>query len=99
MQPLGNITLNHQYRLSLLTKGSLSVVLASKLVLKYLARRYYCRLHVFPPISHPTYVVTKQAYTAVLSVAFHPSLHFLTSGFDDRTVRLWNYSDLKILIK
>ncbi len=60
--------------------------------MKYLARRYYCRLHVFLPISHPTYVVTKQAYTAVLSVAFHPSLHFLTSEFYDRTVRLWNCS-------
>ena len=30
--PLGNITLNHQHQLGLLTKGSLSVLLVSRLV-------------------------------------------------------------------
>ena len=59
--PLGNITLNHQYRLGLLTKGGLSVVLVSRLVgleqsngLKLqLAKRILSRLHVLPPISRP----------------------------------------------
>ena len=61
---LGNITLNHHYRLSLLTKGSLSVVLASKLVVsKILARRIILCLHVLLPISSPTCVATRRVHT------------------------------------
>ena len=94
MPPLGNITLNHQYRLSLLTKGSLSVVLASKLVVsRNLARCILSRLHVLPRISPPTCVATKQAHTSVLSVAFHPTLPLLATGSSDTIVKLWNCSD------
>ena len=96
MPPLENITLNHQHRLSLLTKGSLSVVLASKLVpKKYLARRILSRLHVLPRISPPTCIATKYVITSSInSIAFHPTLPLLATGCTDRFVRLWNCSEL-----
>ena len=92
MPPLENITLNHKYRLSLLTKGSLSVVLASKLVPnKYLARRILSRLHVFLPISPPTCIANIPGHTnSVGSIAFHPTQSIIVSASVDGMVKLWD---------
>jgi WD40 repeat protein len=97
--PLGNITLNHQYRLGLLTKGSLSVILVSRLVgverrNMQLEKRILSRLHVLPPISLPTCVATLRAHAnGVISVAFHPTLPLLASGCVDNTVKIWDCTD------
>ena len=96
IMPLGNVTLNHQHRLRLLAKGGLSVLLVSRLLVSrnmQLAKRILSRLHVLPPISHPTSVATIREPTHyVESVAFHPTLPLLASGSRDATVKIWDCS-------
>jgi WD40 repeat protein len=94
--PLETITLNPKHRLDLLTKGSLSVVLVSRLVglersMSLVKKRILSRLHVLPPISPPTCIATMRRHTeGVTSLAFHPTQPLLASSSYDNTVKLWD---------
>jgi len=106
MQPLGNFTLNPMYRLKLLSRSSLSVLLATRLAqgeirntrleLK-LAKRIISRTHELPEISPPTLAITLDKSNNghgdwVLSVAFHRTLPLLATGSSDNTAKLWRFS-------
>jgi WD40 repeat protein len=96
--PLETITLNPKHRLDLLTKGSLSVVLVSRLVglersMSLVKKRILSRLHVLPPISPPTCVFTdRDAYDHDRSIAFHPTLPLLVTGTSNH-LKTWNCTD------
>jgi len=104
VQPFGNFTLNHKYRLILLGRSGLSILLATKLVQSdrrnirlelQLAKRIMGRTHKLPEISPLTLVATLDERNPdwhnymVSSVAFHPSLPLLVTVSADRTAKLW----------
>ena len=97
MQPLGNFTLNHRYRLNLLSRSSISVILATRLVqceIKnrlelQLANRIISRTHKLPEISPPTLAKTLKISNVIHSVAFHPTLPLLATGSRDN-IQLWH---------
>jgi len=103
MQPLENFTLNHRYRLQLLGRSSISVLLATRLVQGEirntglelrLAKRIISRTHELPEISPPTLATTLDKSnnghsSSVSSVAFHPTLPLLATCSWDQTVKLW----------
>ena len=96
MQPLGNFTLNHRYRLNLLGRSGLSVMLATRLMEEsqinrfQLAKRIMSRTHKLPEISLPTTAAPLKGHRySVSSVAFHPTAPLLATGSDDNTARLW----------
>ena len=104
--PLGNITLNHQHRLSLMTKGYLSVLLSSRLIgpvrlgnniklMHQLAKCIMSRLHIVPRISPPTCVATIRHTRSVNSVAFH-AVPLLATGSEEGSVKLWDCSNPQI---
>jgi len=101
MQPLGNFTLNPMYRLNLLSRSSISVLLAtrltqdkirnSKLELQ-LANRIISRTHKLPEISQPTLAITLNSSNdghsnIVTSVAFHRTFPLLATGSADNTAK------------
>jgi WD40 repeat protein len=98
MQPLGNFTLNHKYRLNLFGRSGLSVLLATRLVGEsqnrfHLATRIISRTHKLPEISLPTTVAPLRGHRyPVRSVAFHPWAPLLATGSNDDTVKLWRLS-------
>ena len=100
MQPLGNITLNHKYRLNLLGRSCLSILLATRLMEGFqinrlqLAKRIMSRTHKLPEISLPTTAGLLKGHSGpVRSMAFHPTAPLLaTTGSIDMTVRLWQLS-------
>jgi WD40 repeat protein len=102
MQPLGNITLNHKYRLILLGRSSLSVLLATRLVQSdrrnygfelQLAKRIMSRTNKLPEISLPTTAAPLIGHSGpVSSVAFYPTAPLLATGSYDNTVKLWQLS-------
>jgi WD40 repeat protein len=99
MQPLGNITLNHKYRLNLLGISGLSIILTTRLVQSdrrnnklelQLAKRIMSRTNKLPEISLPTTAAPLTGHSGtVYSVAFHPMAPLLATGSDDETVKLW----------
>jgi len=103
MQPLGNFTLNPRYRLNLLSRSSLSILLATRLAQGeirntklelQLANRIISRTHKLPEISQPTLAKTLDIsygghILSINSVAFHPTLPFLATGSSDNTAKLW----------
>jgi len=103
MQPLGNFTLNPKYRLELLGRSGLSVMLATRLVqgkisskmLKLqLAKRILSKTHKPPKISPPTLATTFDSSegwhrNSLVSVVFHPILPLLATGSRDNPVKLW----------
>jgi WD40 repeat protein len=106
MPPLGNIILNHKYRLNLLGRSSLSIVLITRLTegSQYkkiqLANRIMSRTYKLPEISPPTLSTTYDDTNGghkdtVTSVAFHPTLHFFATSSWDNTAKIWrvNTSD------
>jgi hypothetical protein len=79
VQPLGNFTLNPKYRLQLLGRSGISIVLAIRLVeglqnnKLILAKRILTRTHELPEISPPTLATTLAGHgSRVNSVAFPP---------------------------
>ena len=98
MQPLGNFTLNHKYRLNLFGRSGLSVLLATRLVGEsqnrfHLATRIISRTHKLPEISLPTTVAPLRGHRyPVRSVAFHPWAPLLATGSSDYTIKLWRLS-------
>ncbi len=64
-----------------------------------LARRIMSRLHILPLISPPTCVATRGHTNSVRSVAFHPNQPLQATGSFDNTVRLWDCSYPKKIIK
>ena len=96
MQPLGHITLNHKYRLKLLARSGLSVLLARRLIEGFqnnglgLAKRILSRTHKLPKISPPTKAAPLAGHkNTVFSVVFHPTAPLLATGSYDDTVGLW----------
>jgi len=103
IQPLENFTLNHRYRLQLLGRSSISVLLATRLAQGeirnirlelHLANRIISRTHKLPKISQPTLAITLDIsygghILSINSVAFHPTLPFLATGSSDNTAKLW----------
>ena len=103
VQPFGNFTLNPKYRLEILSRSGLSIVLATRLVQSdrrngfelQLAKRILSKTHKPPKISPPTLVATLDERNPewhsyiVWSVAFHPSLPLLVTVSGDRTAKLW----------
>ena len=98
MQPLVNFTLNHRYRLELLGRSGLSILLTTRLVeglqnnrLKLqLAKRILSHTHKLPEISQPTLAATLAGHSdTVFSVAFHPTAPLLATGSRDNTTKLW----------
>jgi len=106
IQPLGNFTLNPIYRLNLLSRSSISVLLATRLVQGeirntglelQLANRIISRTHKLPEISPPTLAITLDRNNNghgnwVTSVAFHRTLPLLATGSSDNTAKLWRFS-------
>jgi hypothetical protein len=99
MQPLGNFTLNNQYRLKLLGISGLSITLARRLVEGskinrfQLAKRILSHTHELPKISPPTLAATLVEHNGgVHSVVFHPTLPLLATGSSDYTTKLWRFS-------
>jgi WD40 repeat protein len=104
MQPLGNFTLNPKYRLNLLGRSGLSVMLAKILVQGkirnnrlelQLANRIISRTHKLPKISPPTLAITLDRSNGghnriVESVAFHQTEPLLATCSSDNTVKLWS---------
>ena len=101
MQPLGNFTLNPRYRSKLLSRSSLIIVLVTRLLqsrLGYqLAKRIMGRMGREELIISPiTQIADLIEHTdTVESVAFHPTLPLLASGSYDRTVKLWDCSNIQ----
>lgn len=102
VQPLGNFTLNPKYRLELIGRSGLSIILTTRLVeglqnnrLKLqLAKRILSHMHKLPEISQPTLAATldinKEGHSKyVYSVAFHPTAPLLATGSNDKTAKLW----------
>jgi len=103
MQPLGNFTLNPMYRLKLLSRSSISVLLATRLAQGeirnnrlelHLAKRIISRTHKLPKISPPTLAITLDSSEGwhknnLQSVAFHPILPLLATCSRDNPVKLW----------
>ena len=101
VQPLGNFTLNPRYRLKLLGRSSISVILATRLLQGeirkgklQLANRIVSRMHELPKISRPTLATTFDSSegwhrNSLMSVAFHPILPLLATGSRDNPVKLW----------
>ena len=104
MHQLGNFTLNPKYRLNLLGRSSLSVLLATRLVEGsqnrfHLATRIISRTHKLPEISPPTLSATYNDTNGghkdtVTSVAFHPTLHLFATSSWDNTVKIWRLNTL-----
>ena len=98
MHQLGNFTLNPKYRLNLLGRSSLSVLLATRLVGEsqnrfHLATRIISRTHKLPEISLPTTAAPLRGHSnSVKSMAFHPKAPLLATGSRDNTVKLWRLS-------
>ena len=101
VQPLGNFTLNPKYRLKLLGRSSISVILATRLLQGeirngklQLANRIVSRMHELPKISRPTLATTFDSSkgwhrNSLVSVVFHPILPLLATGTRDNSVKLW----------
>lgn len=95
--------INDHHRLGLLTKGSLSVVLAIRLLESVNIHRQYkmhlsgcilSRLHVLPFLSYPTCISTIEAHKeSICSVAFDKTQGLLATASHDKAVKLYNYSD------
>jgi len=94
MQPLENFTLNPMYRLNLLSRSSISVLLATRLAQGeirnnrlelQLANRIISRTHKLPEISPPTLATTLNSSNVIHSVTFHPNKHLLAIGSRDNT--------------
>jgi WD40 repeat protein len=105
-QSLGNFRLNPIYRLELLGRSGLSMVLATRLVESdrrngfelQLAKRILSQ--TLKPTKLPLMcVATIPAHNSwVISVAFHPTLPLLASGStdnNDRTIKLWDCTNLQ----
>ena len=104
VEPFGNFTLNYKYRLNLLGRSGLSILLATRLVQSdrrnnrlelQLAKRIMSCTNKLLEISPPTLVATLDERNPewhnnnVWSVAFHPSLPLLVTVSGDRTAKLW----------
>ena len=105
VQPFGNFTLNPKYRLEILSRSGLSIVLATRLVQSdrrnnrlelELATRIMFRTLKLPKISPPTLAVTLNKrngmHTDIIwSFTFHPTLPFFATGSSDKTAKLFRF--------
>jgi WD40 repeat protein len=99
---LGNFTLNPKYRLNLLGRSSLSVLLATRLVQSdrrnygfelQLAKRIMSCTHKLPEISPPKYTDTLSRHNDhVYSIVFHPTFPFFATSSEDMSAILWRLS-------
>ena len=99
MQPLGNFTLNHRYRLNLISRSGLSILLATRLVQceirnrleLHLANRIISRTHKLPEIVITLTLDSSNGghIDSVQSVACHPTAPLFVTCSDDNTAKLW----------